>query len=337
MDNEFNNHENNKKKETGLTVLVVILIIGFAAILIAILFKDTLKNSVQSTTGTTQITNKKHFFAKNNKYIAELKIEGTIQESNKTYNQQWLLSTIQQLAEDTNNEGIILFINSPGGAVYQADEVYLALQDYKKTGKPLYAYLGPIAASGGYYIACAATDICANRNTLTGSIGVISGPYLDATELLKKLGINSYSITAGKNKNMLNFNSKPTEEQKNIMQSVINESYNQFVTIVANSRNKDISTIKKLADGRIYTAHQAVSKGLINRIGTLDQEKRQMEITKLGKTDYDLKVFAFKYNPSIFDFLTSTFSSTKQTEAVNTIINKFMPEIQYPAYLYTGY
>ena len=85
--------------------------------------------------------------------------------------------------------GIAVFIDSPGGTVYEADEAYLALQDYKTTGKPVYVYQGKLAASGGYYISCAAKKIYANRNSLTGSIGVISGSSYDLTGLFEKLGI----------------------------------------------------------------------------------------------------------------------------------------------------
>lgn len=111
------------------------------------------------------------------------------------------MNTISALAQDKKNEGIILFIDSPGGGVYESDEAYLALLDYKEqTGRPVYAYMGQLAASGGYYIACAADYIMANRNTLTGSIGVISGQVFDITELLQKTGIKSETIHAEKTK-----------------------------------------------------------------------------------------------------------------------------------------
>lgn len=96
------------------------------------------------------------------------------------------MSTIKNLQEDTNNRGIVLVINSPGGGVYQADEVFLALEKYKKkTERPVYAYFTSLAASGGYYVGCAADYIMANRNSLTGSIGVIAGQFTDLTGLME--------------------------------------------------------------------------------------------------------------------------------------------------------
>ena len=91
-----------------------------------------------------------------NNFIAALYIEGTIAEANQSYNQKWLMSTIDSLKKNDKNAAIAVFINSPGGAVYQADEVYLALNDYKTTGRPVYVYQGPLAASGGYYSSFAA-------------------------------------------------------------------------------------------------------------------------------------------------------------------------------------
>lgn len=201
-------------------------------------------------------------------FIAALYIEGTIQEANSQYDQQWLLSTIRELKENKNNVALAIFINSPGGAVYQADEVYNALQDYKTTGKQIYVYQGSMAASGGYYISCAANQIFANRNTLTGSIGVIMGSSYDLTELFDNLGIKSETIHSGKNKNMMNYNEPFTDEQKAIMQSICDECYQQFVSIVANNRGMTYDKACSLADGRIYTARQALDNGLIDRIDT---------------------------------------------------------------------
>ena len=162
-----------------------------------------------------------------------------------------------------------LFINSPGGAVYQADEAYFALQDYKaSTGRPIYVYQGSLAASGGYYLSCAGTEIYANRNTLTGCIGVLMGTTYDLTGLFDKVGIKSVTVHSGRNKNMMNYNEPFTDEQKAIMQSICDECYEQFVSIVANNRGLSYEKACKLADGRIYTARQALDNGLIDRIDT---------------------------------------------------------------------
>ena len=261
------NYENEnpkpKRKYTGLIILSVLcilgLIFGFLQIKAASKIDD---NDVFHT--------KPNFFSKG-KYIATISIEGTIEEKNQTYDQEWLLSTIDELKNDSDNLGIMLKINSPGGAVYESDEAYLKLLDYKTSGKPIFAYFESVAASGGYYIACASDMIYANRNTLTGSIGVIYGQHLDLSKLLEKYGIKTTTITAGENKNMGSMTEPLTDSQKAILQSIADECYDQFTEIVAESRNMTIEDVKKIADGRVYTAKQAQEINLIDDISTYDE------------------------------------------------------------------
>ena len=168
--------------KSGIIVLVIMIIAVTGYSIYTIKGQDNYYgNALQSTGSSYRVAETSETYdpiaAKNykNEFIAALYIEGTIQEENDTYNQKWLMSTIHGLKDNKKNVAIALYIDSPGGAVYQADEVYLALQDYKTTGRPVYVYQGPMAASGGYYISCAGNKIYANRNTLTGCIGVISG------------------------------------------------------------------------------------------------------------------------------------------------------------------
>lgn len=271
-------------------------------------------------------------FQKN--YIAVLYVEGTIESKNETYNQEWILETIEKIADDEKNVSLVVFINSPGGSVYEADETYLALCDYaKKTQRPVYAYLASLAASGGYYIACAADEIYANRNTLTGSIGVIASQSVDASNLLEKLGIKMTTITAGKNKNMMNINSPLTDEQKDIMQSIADEAYEQFTTIVSEARNLSIEKVRALADGRIYSAAQAKKNKLIDDIKTWDEMQAMLEAK-----ENDARFVSFRYekkNP--FDFIPFKFSlATNIRETFSKFSKTFFPVMKYPAYLYVN-
>lgn len=229
-------------------------------------------------------------------YVSVIYISGVISEENKTYNQKWLLRKIKNAKNDKNNRGILLKINSPGGTVYESDEAYLALMDYKKTtDRPVYAYFGSLAASGGYYIGCASDYIYANRNCLTGSIGVIAGQSLDATGLLEKIGVKMTTITAGRNKNMGNYNSVLTEEQRAILQSIADEAYDQFTGIVADSRDMNISKVRELADGRIYTANQAKKNGLIDEVLPFDEAKNSIRDLIMDETDEDVNFIEYKY------------------------------------------
>mgnify|MGYP002623378228 CR=1 FL=1 len=226
-------------------------------------------------------------------YISVIYINGVISEENKTYNQKWLLSRIKKAKNDSNNYGILLYVDSPGGTVYESDEAYLALMDYKKaTGNAVYAYFGSLAASGGYYIASAADTIYANRNTLTGSIGVIAGQSIDATALFEKIGIKMTTITAGRNKNMGNYNSVLTEEQKAILQSIADEAYEQFTEIVATGRDMPIEEVKRLADGRIYTANQAKNNGLIDDVCSFESAKKKIQ----DSSEKTVKFVDYKYH-----------------------------------------
>lgn len=272
-----------KSEKKGLIVLVVITILA-----ITIPFARNITASKVSFSGSNTSGTRANLRPSLKTYIAELYITGTIQEKNSEYNQEWLLKTISFLKNDEKNLGIILFIDSPGGTVYHADEAYIALLDYKSTGKKLYAYFGSMAASGGYYIGCAADKIYANRNSLLGSIGVISAQTIDATSLMEKIGIKSVTVHAGKNKNMLNYNEPATEEQLNIMQALADECYQQFTEIVSLSRKMDIDKVKELADGRIYSAKQGKENGLIDEIATLE------EAELLIKTDFQEEMPVFK-------------------------------------------
>lgn len=221
-------------------------------------------------------------------YVAVIYITGVISEANETYNQKWLLKQIKKAAENQNNRGILLCIDSPGGTVYESDEAYLALKDYhESTNRPVLSYFGSLTASGGYYIACASEYIYANRNCLTGSIGVIAGEHIDITGLLDKAGIRMTTITTGKNKNMGNVNEPLSKEQREIMQSIADEAYEQFTEIVADSRKMKIEEVRKLADGRIYTAKQAKKNGLINEICSFEKAKDEIRNHFLKNSDND--------------------------------------------------
>ncbi len=217
-------------------------------------------------------------------YVALIRVEGTISEtitetailSESFYDHEYILDYIDFLAYDDYNRGILLYINSPGGSVYASDELYLALEEYKElTERPIYCYYGPTACSGGVYVSMAADNICANRNTMTGSIGVIMQTY-DLTGLYDKLGIVENNVTSGDNKAMGSSGEKLTDEQKDILQSVVDESYDQFVEIVADGRGMSTKKVKELADGRIYTAKQALDAGLIDRIETFEEYEERI-------------------------------------------------------------
>lgn len=238
--------------------------------------------------------------------IAVLDIAGTISENDGyTYDQQYLLNSVDEIMMDSRNQGLLLRIDSPGGAVYQIDELYLKLMEYKKmTGRPVYAAIESYAASGGYYEACAADEIYANRNAITGSIGVIMGEFVDMSGLMDKLGVDVQYITSGPNKSMGNYYQALTEEQKAIYQSICDEYYDRFVEIVAQSRGMDQEKVYQLADGRVYSAGQALEHGLIDGLESFDDTLQRM-MNDLGYYTMDVQYYSYSAPDGLLDILSS--------------------------------
>lgn len=268
----------SKKSKLKKSLIIFGIIIAFFVIL-GVSCKALDINS-PSTTGENVYPN--------DSYIAKLNIEGVISASNATdyfgtpigYQHQWTLDTIDDLIYDDNNKGIIFFVNSPGGGVYESDELYFKIKEYQEmTGRPVYSAMGTMAASGGYYISAPCDKIVANRNCWTGSIGVTIGTLYDFSELLERYGVKTNTITAGTNKAMGSTVEPMTEEQRQIFQGLVDEAYDQFVDLVAEGRDMDIDKVRKIADGRIYTAKQALSLGLIDEIGTFDEAVYDMQET----------------------------------------------------------
>jgi protease-4 len=262
----------NKK---GLKAWQTCLII-FASILAVCLLLALLFASSRRTGGG---------FSAMTPYIARLNVEGSISSAQSAnilgnargYYHGWTLDKIDGLMDDNSNRGMILFIDSPGGGVYESDELYLKIKEYKETtNRPVYVAMGSMAASGGYYVASAADKIYANRNTWTGSIGVTMGTFIDVSEFLSEHGVRTNTVVSGKNKAMGGYFEPMTEEQRRIFQGLVDEAYEQFTGIVAEERGFSEATARQIADGRVYTARQALELGLIDAIGTYDEATDDM-------------------------------------------------------------
>ncbi|MCQ2584146.1 MAG: signal peptide peptidase SppA [Treponema sp.] len=316
--------KNNEKKNKGLGAFIILVVIAASIGIVNFCFKNNRKSDRFSN-----VTPRKN-------YVAVLHVEGTIQPEGNSYNQEWILENIRKFKNDSKNKGIILFINSPGGTVYEADETYLALQDYKTSGKKVYAYFGSMAASGGYYIGCAADKIYANRNTLTGSIGVIAGQFLDITEFLEDHGIYYETIHAGKNKNMGNYNEPVTEEQRQIMQSIADECYEQFTLIVSSSRHIPYKEVLPLCDGRIYTATQALNNGLIDGVGSWHDLLVEIEEENPELSDCITVEYSYEKEKSFFERFVSAVKLDRKAESLAGIPSVMWEEMNLkgPLYLY---
>lgn len=276
-----------KKQIIGLVVAAVLfIVVGVASVLV-----NTFSQSVLEQAAGSVLSGDYEFDAPSRDYIAIVRVEGTIQEqtadssllgsSDSGYLHTTTMEYVDQLIADDNNKGILLYVDSPGGAVYESEELYLKLEQYKEeTGRPIWGYMAHYAASGGYMASVAADKIYANQNTTTGSIGVIMSGY-DLTGLYEKLGIRYVSITSGANKDSSQLN----DEQVAIYQSQVDEAYQSFVEKVVKGREMSEETVRSLADGRTYTAKQAKENGLIDEISLYEDMQAEM-MQELGVYEF---------------------------------------------------
>lgn len=275
-------------------------------------------------------------YASGEENVRVIDINGEIQAVGETYNQSFVNEMIESAKNDEDNVAIMLSIDSPGGTVYESDETYLHLMDYKEaTGRPVYAYCKSLCASGGYYIASSADKIYANRNALVGSIGVICGQFVDASKLLEDIGIKITMPHSGANKLMGNLSEPPTQEQLDIMQRLSDEAYEQFVGIVAKGRGMDKEAVKKLADGRIYSAKQCVDNGLIDHVGTIEDFDAMIKKELGDDIVFYHEVYEEDFAQLIYDslhsFLQERNASTELSETL-ALLDKLT--ISEPMYLY---
>ena len=202
----------------ALILVLIVYLMGSCVANIGKAFDSTLESELMNT-GTDVTTENA-----TGEYIGVIHVEGTISEDSAStgYNHKYILKSIEDMAKDDRNLGLVLYLNTPGGSVYASDEVYFAIKDYQeKTKRPVYASMQSMAASGGYYISAPCDKIYANRNAFTGSIGVTMGTMYDLTGLLDKLGIKTQTITAGENKAMGSSTEELSQKQYEIYKGLV--------------------------------------------------------------------------------------------------------------------
>jgi len=179
-----------------------------------------------------------------------------------------LISQLEKARKKNSVKAIVIRINSPGGSAAASEEVYNEIKRVREDGKKVYVSMGDVAASGGYYIAAACDRIYADAGTMTGSIGVIM-ETADMSQLFKKIGWTPEVIKSGKFKDIGSSNRPMTPAERQLLQAMVNDIYEEFVNCVAAGRKMPVSEVKKIADGRILTGKQAVKAKLVDKIGGL--------------------------------------------------------------------
>lgn len=192
---------------------------------------------------------------------------------------------IEQLRDFRDNDSVkalVLRVDSPGGGVGPSQEIYDEIKEIDKL-KPVVVSMGSVAASGGYYVAAAAREIIANPGTITGSIGVIM-EFANFQELLEKIGLSSVVVKSGPYKDIGSPTREMSEEERAILQDLIDDVHSQFVESVIEGRQLDETLVKSVADGRIFSGRRAMELGLVDRMGNLQVAiERAAELAEIGE------------------------------------------------------
>ena len=205
------------------------------------------------------------------------------------------MEDVVKFKEDDSIKGVILRINSPGGAVGPTQEIYSEIKKLKQS-KKVYVSMGSVCASGGYYLAVTGDKVYASPSTITGSIGVIMEQTV-VEDLMKKIGVEANTIKSGALKDTGTPFRKMRDDERKYLQGVIDSIYEQFVNDVAEGRKMPVDQVKQLADGRIYTGLQAKETGLIDNIGTfydvVDDMQKELGIQGKPSLVYGKRPFSF--------------------------------------------
>ena len=193
--------------------------------------------------------------------IGVVELDGAITESES------FIEDLERFQDDDDVEGLIVRIDSPGGAVAPSQELYGAIQRASEE-KPLAVSLGSVAASGGYYAACGSDMIFSNPGTITGSIGVIT-QFFNVERLVDRTDIDVHTIVSGDFKNAGSPFEPFEDEHAEYFADMVFDIHDQFVEDVAECREMEIREVNRLADGRVYTGRQAYDHDLVDRLGSL--------------------------------------------------------------------
>ncbi|KHD84659.1 signal peptide peptidase SppA [Heyndrickxia ginsengihumi] len=277
----------SKKRWGALAIAVGLFIVSIIVNIASIAVKKDFSKMFDESFSTSDndLSEKTIHDGNENKKIVILNVEGTIQDTGESnsllstgeYNQHTFLQELNQAEHDSSIKGIILRINSPGGGVVESAEIHKKLMDIKKkTKKPIYVSMGSMAASGAYYISTAADQIYASPDTLTGSLGVIM-ESVNYGKLAKKLGIEFPTIKSGEYKDIMSPSREMTDSEKEILQKMVDDSYEGFVSVIASGRHMSKKEVRKIADGRVYDGKQAKQLNLIDHFGYLDDTITHMK------------------------------------------------------------
>jgi len=226
--------------------------------------------------------------------VGVVRVEGVIIDSGDITDQ------IDEFADDEGIRAVVLRINSPGGGVVPSQEIYQSVRELRKK-KKVVASMGAVAASGGYLIATGADRIVANPGSITGSISAVMH-FADIQELMKKVGVRSSVVKSGKFKDIGSPVRDMTAEERQLVQGIVDDIYDQFTKTVAENRNVPLGTLLGLADGRIFSGRQALAVKLVDELGGF-QDAVSLAGRLAGMEGKPAVVYAAKKKTSLWKYL----------------------------------
>lgn len=238
-----------------------------------------------------------------------------------------IMDELERAAANPAIKAIVLRVDSPGGTVTGSAQIHEAILELEK---PVVASMGGTAASGGYYVSAPTEYIFARPDTTTGSIGVIYTLF-NAEELMDELGVEVTTITSGPNKDIGSLWEELTPEQREIFETLIDESYEQFVQIVADGRpDLSVEEVRELADGRIYSGRQALENGLVDELGNLDDAIAKA--ADLGGISGEPRIVEYERLPdftTLFRGFSSRLTQNESDRLIEIIETFTTPSLQY--------
>jgi protease IV len=237
-----------------------------------------------------------------------------------------VINDLRQAAADDTVKAVVLRVDSPGGTVTGSAQIYEAVREL---GKPVVVSMAATAASGGYYVSAPAQYIFARPDTVTGSIGVIYTIF-DAQELLDNIGVDVISLASGRNKTIGSPWEELTEEQQQILESLMNESFDEFVRIIVEGRGLSEAEVRALADGRIYSGRQALALNLVDELG--DLKDAIDKAAELGGIVGEPRIVEYEHVPSLRHLLggfNTRLNQSRSQEILNLIHEFTNPRLEY--------
>jgi protease-4 len=239
-----------------------------------------------------------------------------------------IVKQFKDFGEDESIKAIILRVNTPGGGVAASQEMYEAIRKVRDAGKPVIVSISSLGASGGYYAACGGSIIAADPGSLVGSIGVIIS-LTNFKDLAEKLGVSETVIKSGELKDAGNPLRELNEKDREYFQSIVDDSYDQFLDVVSRERKMDKEKLKEYANGRVFTGRQAKEIGLIDSLGTFDDAI--MMAARMAGIEGEPAIVRKKERITFFEMLIESISKNELKEVKDELKGEFLdqPVLQY--------